>query len=345
MNYIGVDLHKQTITVCVVNQQRQVLRTTRLQCRQTDGISGWFSAQQPFAIVVEATASYEWFLRLIEPFASRIVLAHPGKLRIIAESTRKSDKLDARVLAEFLAMDIIPAAYRPTPRQREHRRLVRHRQYLRGRLSSVKVRMRRILADSNADLPELFTRGGRQTCQALPLPPIDRFALDQLWAEYDLYRAQMTAALQAIHSFAESAPPAEAAARRLLPTIPGVGAITTEIFLCELADVRRFSSQKKVVAYAGLAPGQRESAGHRRELGITHQGSGMLRWVLNQAAWQLVRRDSRWRGIFEAIAKRRGRRKAIVAISRRLLCMMVAVAQRQQRYRSDHTEQAVGHAA
>ena len=88
-----------------------------------------------------------------------------------------------------------------------------------------------------------------------------------------------------------------------------------------------------MTAYVGLAPGQRESAGKTKELGITHRGSRLLRWALNQAAWQLVRRDLRWRRIFESLAKRRGRKKAITAVSRRLLCVMTAVVSRGQPYR------------
>ena len=87
----------------------------------------------PFAtyqLVVEATASYEWFVQLVEPTADRVVLAHPGHLRVIAQSKRKTDKLDAQTLAEFLALDQIPEAWRPTPRVRQHRTLVRHRQYV-----------------------------------------------------------------------------------------------------------------------------------------------------------------------------------------------------------------------
>ena len=79
-------------------------------------------------------------VRLLEPLGERIILAHPQKLRIIAESTRKSDKIDAQVLSEFLALDMIPQAYRPTPRQREHRMLVRHRCYLQRRITSVRAR-------------------------------------------------------------------------------------------------------------------------------------------------------------------------------------------------------------
>ncbi len=325
MNFVGCDLHKKTITMCVVRQNRVPPASRRFSCGDTSGITIWLAQFRPFQLVVEATASYEWFVQWVEPAADRVVLAHPGKLRVIAESTRKSDKLDARVLAEFLAADMIPEAYRPTPRQREHRRLVRHRRYLRGRVTSVRNRIRRILSDYNADRADLFTVRGRQGCDGFKLSSADRFVMDQLWVEFDHHRAQLDDLEKAIRRFAESAPIAESQARQLLRTIPGVGFITTEVFLSEIADIRRFRSQKKVVAYAGLAPGQRESAGKRKDLGITHAGSGMLRWALNQASWQLVRRDLKWRRIFENLAKRRGKKKAITAISRRLLCVMTAV--------------------
>ena len=331
--FIGVDLHKKTIVICVVSQDRRVLQSRRFACGETERIAEWFAQQTPFEVVVEATASYEWFVQLIEPHAARVVLAHPGKLRISAQSTRKSDKLDARTLAEFLALEMIPPAYRPTPRQREHRRLVRHRHYLRGRITSLKNRIRHVLADYNADRPDLFTREGVEYMRKVTLLAADRFVLEGLLKELSLYYEQIRAVEKQLHEFAKAAPPEQAAARKLLDTIPGVGPVTTEVFLSEIADLRRFSSQKKVVAYAGLAPGQRESAGRRRELGITHAGSGMLRWVLNQASWQLVRRSTHWRRIFEAIAKRRGKKKAITAISRRLLCVMTSIVNSGEAYR------------
>lgn len=332
MNFVGCDLHKKTITMCVVNQTREVLGSRRLDCSDTAGITEWLAQFRPLQLVLEATSGYEWFAQLTEPLADRVVLAHPNKLRIIAESTRKSDKLDARILAEFLAADMIPEAYRPTPRQREHRRLVRHRQYLRGRTTSVRNRLRQILSNYNADFASLFTIRGRRVCRDIKLSAADRFVMDQLWAEYDAHQQQIEEVESALREFAKSAPVAEAQARELLRTIPGVGFITAEVFLSEVADVRRFRSQKKVAAYAGLSPGQRESAGHRKDLGITHAGSGLLRWTLNQASWQLVRRDLKWRRIFENIAQRRGRKKAITAVSRRLLGVMTSLIMNGRAY-------------
>ena len=118
MKYVGVDLHKKTISACVVmieQGKRKVSARTRLECRDEVGITRWFAALGTFEVVVEATSSYEWFVKLVEPLAHRVLLAHPKKLRVIAESKRKSDKLDAQVLAEFLACDEIPLAYRPSP--------------------------------------------------------------------------------------------------------------------------------------------------------------------------------------------------------------------------------------
>jgi transposase len=335
MYFVGTDLHKQTITMHIVNQARQSIASKRLDCSDTQGIATWLAGFRPFQLVVEATASYEWFVQLVEPLADRVVLAHPGKLRVIAESTRKSDKLDARVLADFLALDMIPEAHRPSPRQRQHRVLVRHRYYLRQRATSVKNRIRRILSNYNADLPDLFSIGTRQAGRHVPagVSVADRLVLNQLWMEYDFYREQTAAIEKEIRQFAASAPIPEAQARQLLHTIPGVGEVTTEAFISEVGDVRRFGSQKKVAAYAGLSPGQRESAGKVKELNITHRGSRLLRWALNQASWQLVRRDLHWRTIFEGLARRRGKKKAITAISRRLLCVMVAMVQRGQAYR------------
>ncbi|MBK8915964.1 MAG: IS110 family transposase [Phycisphaerales bacterium] len=323
--FVGVDLHKQRIVVCVVNQARQVLTSARFTHAESIKLAAWLKALGSFDLVLEATASYEWFVKLVEPLAGRVLLAHPRKMRIIAESTRKSDKVDARVLAEFLALDMIPPAHRPTPRQRAHRKLVRRRVYVRARQTSIKNRIRHVAAEYNADRKELFTSEGLKYLRGLKLDPVDRWLVQRLLRELKLYRDELKAVDRQLAAFARTAPAAEAGHRALLDSIPAVGPVTRETFLAEVAGPERFGSQKKLTSYVGLAPGQRESAGRRHDLGITHSGSPILRWVLHQAAWQLVRRSSPWRLTFERLALRRGKKKAITAIARRLLCLMLAV--------------------
>ncbi len=137
MNYVGADLHKKSITLCVMDPNRKVLGRKTLYCAEPQQILDYLESFRPFEIVVEATASYLWFVDPVQPNAQRVVLANPTKLRVIAESTKKTDRLDAQILAEFLARDMIPLAHQPTPRQRQHRALVRQRHYLRGRTTSV----------------------------------------------------------------------------------------------------------------------------------------------------------------------------------------------------------------
>ena len=332
MNYVGIDLHKKTISICVVNQERKVLHRRTFYCTDPERIVAFFKELGPFQAVVEATASYEWLVSLIEPLADRVLLAHPKKMRIIAESTRKSDKLDAEVLAVFLALGMIPEAYRPSKRQRGHRILVRQRSYISRRLTSVRNKIRRVLSNYNADQKNLFTEAGLEYLSKTAVIEADRFVLDQLVVEFRLYTGQLKEADRRLDGFAEEAPVKEAEARALLETIPAVGPVTIDVVLAELGEVSRFRSQKRACSYAGLVPGQRESAGRSRELGITKEGSGLLRWVLVQAAWRLVHRTARWRRIFEGILKRRGKKRAIVAVARRLLCVMVAMLQSGRRY-------------
>lgn len=325
MKFAGCDLHKQSITVCVVNPSRDVLLRRRLLCADEEAIRRFFADLGDFEAVVEATASYEWFVRLLEPLARRVVLAHPKKLRVIAESTRKSDRLDAQVLAEFLALDMIPTSYRPTPRQREHRQLVRQRDRVQRRLTSVKNRIRRVLSNSNADRPSLFTVKGLQYLQTVALSNADRFAITQMVAELHFGRGQLKDVEDQLKHFAAASPLREQEQRQLLRTIPGVGFVTAEVVLAEVADIARFTAQKQVVAYAGLAPGQRESAGKSRELHLEKTGSKLLRWALVEAAWRLIRHSPRWRGIYEKLKDRVKAKKAIVAVARRLLCLVTAI--------------------
>jgi transposase len=335
MKYVGIDLHKKTISACVVVKEsgrKKVAARKRLECQDEAGIAAWFRELGKFEVVVEATASYEWFVKLVEPSAQRVLLAHPKKLRIIAESKRKSDRLDAQVLAEFLADDAIPLAYRPSPRVREHRTLVRYRHYTQRRITSVKNKLRHILAAYNADVPHLFTVEGRQHLAAVKLSAAHRFVADELWAELRQHQKRQAKASRELRRFAAKAPLAEREARAVLDSIPCVGPVTSDVVLAELGDWRRFRSQADVACYAGLAPGFRESAGKAKQLGITKEGSRLLRWAMIELAWRMVGKSRKWGRHFTRLEVRVGAKKAIVAIARRLLGMIFALLQTGRKY-------------
>jgi len=336
MRYVGVDLHKQTISLCVVElagRERKVVQRKRFRCRDEEALLAYFAGLGSYEAVVEATASYEWFVQLIEPTAARIVLAHPGKLRVIAESKNKTDKLDAQTLAEFLALDQVPESWRPTPRVREHRALVRLRSYVQGRITSAKNKLRWIVANYNADRTDLFTRTGRAYLEKIDLSAADRFAADLLCEELDQHATRLQTVDRRLKEFAQDAPLPEQEARAVLASVPCVGPVTTEVMLAEAGDVRRFGSQRKATAYAGLAPGIRQSDKRTKQLPITKAGSRLLRTALVELAWRLTNKTRRWGLLYERLKKRCGAKKAIVAIARRAWCVIVSLLKSGQAYR------------
>jgi transposase len=329
MNFVGVDLHKKTISVCVmvkVRGGRKVVCRKRFSCADVQGIRRFFEQLAPFRVAVEATSCYEWFLLLVADLADRCVLAHPKKMRVIAESKNKSDKVDAQVLAEFLLLEMVPEAWRPSPRVQQHRVLFRQRCWLDRRITAVKNKLRHKMAHYNADIAALFTRRGEKHLAALAMSDADRFVVEHLQQELQLYERQREEVNRRLAEFAQGAPLAEQEARAILGTIPLVGPVTIDAVLSELGDWRRFRSAKRAVSYAGLDPGFRESAGKRKELSISKEGSRILRWALIQAAWRLASRSPRWRHLFETLRQNTGsKKKAIVGVARRLLCVMFAM--------------------
>jgi transposase len=337
MKFVGVDLHKQTISVCVMTEdgrKRKVEQRRSLRCQDVQGIRLFFEQVGTFQVVVEATSSYEWFFLLIEDLADRCVLAHPKKLRVIAESKHKSDKIDAQVLAEFLLLDMIPEAYRPTPRVRQHRVLVRHRNAVQQQITSVKCKLRHKAAFYNADIAQLFTARGLQHLAKIAMSAADRFECQALQDQLEFLQQQLKAVQQELKTFAQTAPVAERENRAVLETMPQFGPVTIDVVLSETGDVRRFRSAKRLVAYAGLDPGLRESAGKGHRLPITKEGSRLLRWSMIEAAWRLVIHSARWRRLFDQLRRSTGhKKKAIVGVARRLLCVLFAMLRDGQAYR------------
>lgn len=303
-------------------------------CRDVARIEEFLKAQGRCLLTVEATIGYEWFAGLAEQIVERVVIAHAGKLRIIAESTRKTDKIDAYVLAEFLSHNMIPEAWKPTPRVRQHRVLIRRRCKVQSRITSVKNSIRGILTRYNEDRSNLFTVAGRESFEQLSdtLLGEDWWVASDLFAELAEHTKRLRSLEQRLVEFAEKAPIREQEARAVLETMPGMGLVTTETVLAELGDWTRFRNADAVVSYVGLDPGVRSSDGRRKDLKITKAGSPLLRWAMIQLAQRMKRYSARWRSNFERIARKAGKKKATVAIARRLLRVIFAMLREGRAY-------------
>jgi len=120
---------------------------------------------------------------------------------------------------------------------------------------------------------------------------------------------------------------------RTLMTMPGIDFYFAMIIASEMDDIKRFPTQWKLVAYAGLTPSKHQSGEYERRGRITKQGCERLRWILVQAGQNARQHDPRFRAYYERAAKRRGQQKAIVAIAKEMLVIVWFMLTRRKAYR------------
>lgn len=333
MHCVGIDLHKRSLTVCVIDKRTGETFDERFACSQQSDILEFFGKLRPFEAVVEASATYEWLWLLLEPVASRLQLAHPKKIRVIAESMKKTDRHDAQFLAWLLTQDAVPQAQRPSPARREYLHLINHRlQQVRAR-AKIKTQIRSVLAARNLDSKAVFTAKGEDYLAELDLPAAERFRIAEMTDVIDCLDRKILSVDTELSKFRRALAADERKNHDLVKSVPGFGDVIADIVLASLGDISRFPSLQKVSSYSGLVPGFRESDRKKKLLGITKEGPRTLRWALVQAAWRAIRYSPYWTQQFQKLAKRRGKQKAIVAVARRLLGVVYSLLKNQTPYR------------
>ena len=239
---------------------------------------------------------------------------HPLRCKAIASARLKNDKVDAAILAQLLRADLLPEAWLAPPRVRQLRALLRHRASLVRLGTQLRNRIHAVAADHGYDRSASYWTGpGRGWLAELDLPAASREIVGDCLAVIDGL-APLTGRIDGeLHARARADPRV-----KVLRTLPGAGEFTALVMLAEIGDISRFGSARKLASWAGLTPTVRGSDRTVRHGHISKQGSAWLRWVLNQAA-QTAKRSPDFAATYSAIAKRRGKKIATIAISRKLL--------------------------
>jgi transposase len=312
--YVGIDVHRKRSQVAVVTEDGQV----QLNKNVVNGsepflrLIGDLPAGTPVAF--EAAFGWSWLADLLEDYGFDAHLVHPLRCKAIASARLKNDKVDAAILAQLLRADLLPEAWIAPLAVRQLRALLRHRISLVRLGTSLRNRIHAVAADHGYDRPASYWTGpGRGWLAELDLPPSSREIITDCLAVIDGL-APLTDRIDGeLHQHAKTGPRV-----KVLRTLPGVGEFTALVMLAEIGDISRFGSARKLASWAGLTPTVRGSDLTVRHGHISKQGSVWLRWVMNQAA-QTAKRSPQFAGTYSNIAKRRGKKIATIAISRKLL--------------------------
>ena len=320
MRHCGIDVHAKTSELCELSEKGRVLRRRSFSTTQA-GYRRLFGGTARMRVVMESGGSTPWIARLLEQLGHDVVVVNPRRLRLIAESTLKSDRVDAEILARLSRVDL--GLLRPVYQRSQEGQLLRTR--LRVRSSLVRARgalinqVRGTLRAHGSALGACVAKSFVARWGSQPVPQELRAVLAPLVGAIGEL-SERIAALE--EQLVETSRSDELLER--LQEVPGVGPLVSLAFLGWVDRADRFKKSRDVGACLGLRPALRESGGKSRRGSISREGDSEMRWLLVQAAHAAlsVHRDSALTRWGEALAARAGKKKTVVALARKLAVLM-----------------------
>jgi transposase len=349
----GMDVHKETVAVCLLRTSaagvHKEVRTFGTMTRDLLALSDWLSQEGVTHAAMESTGVF--WKPIFNVLEGRLTVILVNARHIKNVPGHKTDVKDCEWIADLLRHGLLKASFVPERPQRELRDLTRHRAQLVGERVRVANRIQKVLEDANIKLAsvasDVLGASGRAMIQALladdPQPAAmaelargrlrdkketltaaleghvtehHRFMLRTLW-DHLLYLEKVIAAMES--RIEEQTRPFEPQVQQL-DAIPGVDRLVAQALLAEIgADMSRFPSADSLALWAGLCPGNHESAGKRKS-GRTPKANRWLKRCLSQAAWAASHtKDTYLSAQFRQIAKRRGKKRAILAVAHTIL--------------------------
>lgn len=331
MLYLAIDLHSRQITVNLRNEDGVVLWRRQVStdwvkvrefCAEVRRLA---AAQGGFCAIVEVCGFEDWLLEMLREYGCVKIVLVQSKER----AKRKTDRIDANKLGEQLWMNRLRLANGERLQQLRQIEPPSVEDAAARQVTMVRVRMgrertkilnqiQRLLRKHNRKqeclTKSVSTKLAREWLGTLALPAMDRLEMDQLLARWKLWNKQVVtvdAELQRLHKKHRVA--------QLLSTIPGLGEYSSLAIACRIGSIERFARPGSLANFWGLAPGCRNSGETKQRLGsITKEGSTIVRFLLGQTVYHVLRKCPRWRTWYKQLKARRGSKIARVAVMRRL---------------------------
>jgi transposase len=328
MRTVALDVHKRFAEVAV-HEDGGVRRLGRIETGQLRAFAESLGPQDH--VVLESTAMTWAIAELLAGHAGRVTVSNPMRTRAIASAKVKTDKVDAKVLAQLGAADFLPEVWAPDEVTRALRRRIAHRSSLVRQRTRLRNQIHAVLARNLIEAPvtDVFGQGGRRWLADVALPAHEREQVDSNLRLHDTLDAEVELAERQLAEHALNS----GEVLRLM-TIPGVGAITALGLVAVIGNVSRFPSPRQVVGYLGLDPRVRQSGERTARHGhISRAGQAHARGLLIEAAHVAIRTPGPLRAFHARIAARRGKQVALCATARKLAVLAWHLLTKGEDYR------------
>ncbi|HEY6845463.1 MAG TPA: IS110 family transposase [Terracidiphilus sp.] len=320
---VGLDLGDRFIHYCVLNQEGEVMEEGRMQNSESV-LDKHFAGESVMRIAMEAGTHSPWVSRLLKRLGHQVLVANPRKIRAITGSESKNDRNDAELLARFAAYDpklLSPIEHRSQQRQQDLNLLCARSTLVRARTMIVNV-VRGLVKSAGGRLPSCSTESfAKRVAGSIPTPlgevclPLLK-QIGQLTAQIDRMDKQIE---QLARKYSEIS---------VLKTVPGVGPVVAACYVLTLDRPDVLGDNRQAGAFLGLRPRQSQSGDSDPQRRISKTGNSYLRSLLVQSAQYILGRfgpDSalrRWGLKLAASGGKRGKKRALVAVARKLAVML-----------------------
>jgi transposase len=326
LSFVGVDLHKCTVTLRAVNPAGQPIAGLTCDTKCVERIERWLLAlPRPSHLAVEAVGFVEWFIDRFRSCVDKMDIADATELANRRGKRRKTDHKDALDVAERLARGECPLGWIADEQVMQLRKLGRHWRALSRTLTRAKHCMKSMLNAANIRGPRFDGAGAQKWLLAHGhlLKDVQREAFGNFLDIVQLIERQREVLRRRI-IFANRGE-RFAALTTILKSVPGIDEIWACVIAAEVGDFARFPNADALEFWAGMTPDNQESAGRTQSGNISKAGSPCLRWAICKAAILLARSDARQEAIRQRLIRRIGKPKANVAMGRRLLRICFAM--------------------
>ncbi len=332
--FVGIDVHKTTYSVCVVCESEIVGKASMPADAQA--LLQYLKRFAGSKVCSAYEAGYFGFKlhRTLEANGIENIVINPSAIEVAANDRVKTDKRDARKLAELLSLHRLKGIRIPTIEEEEHRMLTRTREQLMQQRSKIATQILakiRYLGIEIPDLPQHVNKHFVARLLAAQLPPEVHSALNAMTNIWSALREEIKTIDKRLLEQAKS----DGEKEKTYRSAPGIGPLAARTLSNELGDMSQFKNERALFCFTGLTPSEHSSGEKTRRGHITRQGASRLRGVLVEAAWNAIRADAVLNSIYRNIAARRGKQRAIVATARHLVGNIRACFRKHELWKSE----------
>jgi len=329
--YFGLDLAKRETQLAVLDASGSEKQQKRFATSRNEFLAFSAELRKGDTVALEVTTNAIAIARLIRDNSpARVIISNPVKTRVIAEARIKTDKIDARVLAELARVGYLPKVWLPDEDTESLRQFTSDRTSLVRRRTECKNTIHSVLHRNlvHQEYSDLFGTGGRTWLEkiikgddaslSVPVPQLDRLRIGSLLNEIDRIDALVADLESVIASFIAVRPHLKEQMDRLL-SITGVSLVVAAGLLGAIGDVTRFSKKRSLAHYFGVTTSVKQTGDGPARYGcITKQGPAEARWLLIEAAEHLRKSPGPMRALYTRVQRRRNHNVAVVAVARKL---------------------------